>query len=260
MGASDFAVKRQLLLRRHARRPDRPRRWRTSPSTTTGRTSSRCSSRPAAQPAAGRDGDAVEPAGLDEDQRLDDRRHGCGRTPTSRSPTTSRSSSRRTRRPGSRSATSRRRTSRCSNPADYPGMDLQRRRSRRPDQELPRPRRCSKRRLSTGILGYDHNWDVISYPETLYADPATARLRRRYGLALLRRRRECPGGRRTTTTPTSRPSTPSAPAANGRATRRPASPPRMGLVINATRELGPGRHPLEHGPGRRTTARPTTAA
>ncbi|MEN3306873.1 MAG: glucosylceramidase [Micromonosporaceae bacterium] len=26
--------------------------------------------------------------------------------------------------------------------------------------------------LPTGILGYDHNWDVISYPETMYADPA----------------------------------------------------------------------------------------
>ena len=28
------------------------------------------------------------------------------------------------------------------------------------------------RHLPTGILGYDHNWDVISYPETMYADPA----------------------------------------------------------------------------------------
>jgi len=29
--------------------------------------------------------------------------------------------------------------------------------------------------LDTRILGYDHNWDVISYPESLYADPDTAR-------------------------------------------------------------------------------------
>lgn len=29
--------------------------------------------------------------------------------------------------------------------------------------------------LSTRILGYDHNWDVTSYPESLYADPASAR-------------------------------------------------------------------------------------
>ncbi|OAH10689.1 discoidin domain-containing protein [Streptomyces jeddahensis] len=28
--------------------------------------------------------------------------------------------------------------------------------------------------LSTRILGYDHNWDVTSYPESLYADPASA--------------------------------------------------------------------------------------
>jgi len=29
-------------------------------------------------------------------------------------------------------------------------------------------------KLRTGILGYDHNWDVIGYPETMYADPAAA--------------------------------------------------------------------------------------
>ncbi|MGI5429619.1 discoidin domain-containing protein [Streptomyces sp. CA-179760] len=32
-----------------------------------------------------------------------------------------------------------------------------------------------KQHLSTGILGYDHNWDVPGYPESFYADPATAR-------------------------------------------------------------------------------------
>ena len=28
--------------------------------------------------------------------------------------------------------------------------------------------------LPTGILAYDHNWDAISYPETMYADPDAA--------------------------------------------------------------------------------------
>ncbi|MFF6877484.1 discoidin domain-containing protein [Streptomyces sp. NPDC012474] len=32
-----------------------------------------------------------------------------------------------------------------------------------------------KQNLSTGILGYDHNWDVTSYPETLYTDAASAK-------------------------------------------------------------------------------------
>ncbi|WP_406395312.1 discoidin domain-containing protein [Streptomyces sp. NBC_00882] len=32
-----------------------------------------------------------------------------------------------------------------------------------------------KQGLSTGILGYDHNWDVTSYPESLYTDAASAK-------------------------------------------------------------------------------------
>ncbi|MEU0242879.1 discoidin domain-containing protein [Streptomyces sp. NPDC006235] len=32
-----------------------------------------------------------------------------------------------------------------------------------------------KHGLSTGILGYDHNWDVTSYPESLYTDAASAK-------------------------------------------------------------------------------------
>jgi glucosylceramidase len=32
-----------------------------------------------------------------------------------------------------------------------------------------------KQNLSTGILGYDHNWDVTSYPESLYTDAASAK-------------------------------------------------------------------------------------
>ncbi|MFI6929653.1 glycoside hydrolase family 30 beta sandwich domain-containing protein [Streptomyces sp. NPDC050287] len=58
-------------------------------------------------------------------------------------------------------------------PSTYPGMSLP------ADQEktfvtgylAPTLR---KQGLSTGILGYDHNWDVTSYPESLYTDPAAA--------------------------------------------------------------------------------------
>ena len=32
-----------------------------------------------------------------------------------------------------------------------------------------------KQHLNTGILGYDHNWDVTSYPESLYSDAASAK-------------------------------------------------------------------------------------
>ncbi|WP_330285892.1 discoidin domain-containing protein [Streptomyces sp. NBC_00576] len=32
-----------------------------------------------------------------------------------------------------------------------------------------------KQGLSTGILGYDHNWDVTSYPESLYTNAASAK-------------------------------------------------------------------------------------
>ncbi|PPS72500.1 MULTISPECIES: discoidin domain-containing protein [Streptomyces] len=32
-----------------------------------------------------------------------------------------------------------------------------------------------KQGLATGILGYDHNWDVTSYPESLYTDAASAK-------------------------------------------------------------------------------------
>jgi glucosylceramidase len=32
-----------------------------------------------------------------------------------------------------------------------------------------------KQGLSTGILGYDHNWDVTGYPESLYTDAASAK-------------------------------------------------------------------------------------
>ncbi|GAB2985003.1 hypothetical protein GCM10023080_058250 [Streptomyces pseudoechinosporeus] len=59
-------------------------------------------------------------------------------------------------------------------PATYPGMYLP------ADQQKTFITRylaptLKKQGLSTGILGYDHNWDVTSYPESLYADPATAK-------------------------------------------------------------------------------------
>ncbi|MGW0226741.1 discoidin domain-containing protein [Actinopolymorpha singaporensis] len=59
-------------------------------------------------------------------------------------------------------------------PAGYPGLDLG------PDKEATFIRdhlgpTLRKAGLPTRILGYDHNWDVVSYPESLYADPATSR-------------------------------------------------------------------------------------
>jgi O-glycosyl hydrolase len=59
-------------------------------------------------------------------------------------------------------------------PAGYPGMGL-------PAEEAGELIRhhlgptLRAHGLDTRILSYDHNWDVISYPESLYADPETAR-------------------------------------------------------------------------------------
>jgi O-glycosyl hydrolase len=58
-------------------------------------------------------------------------------------------------------------------PSGYPGMSLS---AEQQDNLIknylgPELRNNS---LLTGILGYDHNWDVIGYPETMYADPAAA--------------------------------------------------------------------------------------
>ncbi|WP_327743787.1 discoidin domain-containing protein [Streptomyces europaeiscabiei] len=59
-------------------------------------------------------------------------------------------------------------------PSTYPGMYLpaDQQKTFITDHLAPT---LKKQGLSTGILGYDHNWDVTSYPESLYADPATAR-------------------------------------------------------------------------------------
>ncbi|MEQ4209181.1 discoidin domain-containing protein [Actinopolymorpha sp. B9G3] len=59
-------------------------------------------------------------------------------------------------------------------PGGYPGLGL----SAEEAGELIRNHlgpTLRKHELDTRILGYDHNWDVISYPESLYADPETAR-------------------------------------------------------------------------------------
>jgi O-glycosyl hydrolase len=59
-------------------------------------------------------------------------------------------------------------------PSTYPGMYLPADQQRTFITRYLAPT-LKKQGLSTGILGYDHNWDVTSYPESLYADPATAR-------------------------------------------------------------------------------------
>ena len=83
-----------VQLRRHARRPDRSRRWPTSPSRTTGLHPAGAPAGAEHQPEHHDHGHAVEPAGVDEDERLDDRRHPQQRRLPGASPTTSPSSSR----------------------------------------------------------------------------------------------------------------------------------------------------------------------
>jgi len=58
-------------------------------------------------------------------------------------------------------------------PGGYPGMFL----SATQADDLIRNHLGATLRahqLPTGILAYDHNWDAISYPETMYADPDAA--------------------------------------------------------------------------------------
>ncbi|MDX2938412.1 discoidin domain-containing protein [Streptomyces ipomoeae] len=59
-------------------------------------------------------------------------------------------------------------------PSTYPGMLLSADEAKTfvTDHLAPTLR---KQKLSTGILGYDHNWDVPGYPESFYADASTAR-------------------------------------------------------------------------------------
>ncbi len=56
-------------------------------------------------------------------------------------------------------------------PSGYPGMSLSAEQQNNLIKNYLGPA-LRDRKLRTGILGYDHNWDVISYPETMYADQA----------------------------------------------------------------------------------------
>ncbi|MBO0824194.1 MAG: discoidin domain-containing protein [Actinobacteria bacterium] len=58
-------------------------------------------------------------------------------------------------------------------PATYPGMNFPAAQEATfiGDYLGPALRRAG---LDTRILGYDHNWDVLAYPEQLYADPSSA--------------------------------------------------------------------------------------
>src|SRR3981189_2217666 len=58
-------------------------------------------------------------------------------------------------------------------PSAYPGMSLSAEQQNNLIKNYLGPE-LREHRLPTGILGYDHNWDVISYPETMYADPAAS--------------------------------------------------------------------------------------
>ena len=56
-------------------------------------------------------------------------------------------------------------------PGGYPGMSLSAAQQNDLIKNYLGPA-LRARQLPSGILGYDHNWDAISYPETMYADPA----------------------------------------------------------------------------------------
>jgi O-glycosyl hydrolase len=59
-------------------------------------------------------------------------------------------------------------------PGGYPGLGLSAEEASDLIQNHLGPA-IRKTGLPTRILGYDHNWDVISYPETMYTDPDTSR-------------------------------------------------------------------------------------
>lgn len=58
-------------------------------------------------------------------------------------------------------------------PATYPGMFLPAEQERDFIQNYLGPD-LSANHIKTGVMGWDHNWDVFGYPETIYADPAAA--------------------------------------------------------------------------------------
>ncbi|MEU0247338.1 discoidin domain-containing protein [Streptomyces sp. NPDC006235] len=59
-------------------------------------------------------------------------------------------------------------------PSTYPGMSMPADQAKTFVTGYLAPT-LRKQGLSTRILGYDHNWDVTSHPESLYTDPAAAR-------------------------------------------------------------------------------------
>ena len=209
MGASDFVDGAALHLRRPAGRADRLRACGTSRSPTT---------RPQILPLlrqalrSTRDlkviGDAVEPAGVDEDQRLADRRP-ADRRPARSTPAYARyfvkfvQAYQRGRRAGLRASPCRT-SRRTASPRGYPGMDLPVAQEAQADQALGpalRARRPATRRSSATTTtgpstpttsppprpGEDPETE---YPPTCCA-PAPA-LARRHGVPLLRRRPEPP--------------------------------------------------------------------
>lgn len=58
-------------------------------------------------------------------------------------------------------------------PATYPGMFLPAEQERDFIKNNLGPT-LRANHIKTGIMGWDHNWDVFGYPETIYADPAAA--------------------------------------------------------------------------------------
>ena len=58
-------------------------------------------------------------------------------------------------------------------PSGYPGMSLPAAAENTFIRDYLGPA-LRAHHLDTGILGYDHNWDVVSYPESLYANPSVA--------------------------------------------------------------------------------------
>ena len=191
----------------------------------------------AAQPRPQGDGDAVEPAGLDEDQRLAGRRPADRRPAgsTRRTPTTWSSSCRRTRRPACRSGASPSRTSRRTAPPRLP----RHRPADPPGDPGDRPARPGAGR------GRPAHQDPRLRPQLVRASRTTSPTRRpgrtrrrstppccsqsrppsgsRHGVPLLRRRPEAETDAAPRRSRTRGSGSPSAPARTGRATRRPRS-------------------------------------
>lgn len=59
-------------------------------------------------------------------------------------------------------------------PPGYPGMSLSAEQAARLIRDHLGPT-LRRQGLGTEILGYDHNWDVVGYPESMYANPSVSR-------------------------------------------------------------------------------------